>query len=105
MRFLEMKRKFNKEHKDWRERVLQRDNHTCVIPGCEKIKFLNAHHLIPNTFHDYEFTLDNGMTLCSHHHTLGKFSAHKNPIWFYEFLLHHHPVTLGICIDRLRSLQ
>lgn len=32
------------------------------------------------------FELLNGVTLCPTHHKFGKYSAHKNSIWFAKFL-------------------
>jgi len=77
----------------WSRRIRERDG-CCQI--CRKSdKMLNAHHLIPRQFIEWRHEMDNGITLCVHCHQFGKFSAHKNPLWFanwmrinkkYEFL-------------------
>ena len=94
-----MKRKFNKEHKAWRAQVLERDGNHCVM--CPKDTYLNAHHLIPNTIRAYEFHVDNGITLCATHHTLGTYSAHKNPLWFSQWLKENRPELYHLAIMRL----
>ena len=95
-----MKRKFNKEHKDWRKKVLERDNHKCVVCGTGP-KYLNVHHLIPSEFKDFEFDVDNGITLCPSHHTLGKFSAHKNPLLFSCWLSNNFSELFDLASRRL----
>ncbi len=78
-----------KLHAEWRAKVLERDGYRCVACKPEawnEGQRLNAHHLIPKEFKEYRWDVDNGMTLCVHHHTLGKFSAHKNPVWFTLWL-------------------
>jgi hypothetical protein len=96
-----VKRNFkSKKHKEWRKLALKRDG-GCVICSEKILKYCNVHHLVPSMFHKYEFELDNAICLCPNHHTLGKFSAHKNPIWFYEWMLHHRTDQLRIAITRL----
>ena len=96
-----MKRNFtNKEYLEWRKKVLDRDGGLCVDCG-RGPKYNNVHHLIPSFFHQYELLVDNGLTLCPLCHTLGKFSAHKNPIWFYGWLKDHKPNLLNIAEARL----
>lgn len=70
----------------WREDVLLRDNFTCSICNKTPPKGLNAHHLIPKNFTKYALDVDNGLTLCPGCHTLSRYSAHKHPIWFTEWL-------------------
>jgi hypothetical protein len=76
--------KKTREDKEWREKVINRDG-KCIICGKSEGR-LNAHHLIPWQFSKYRTKLENGITLCVHHHTLGKFSAHKNPLWFAKWM-------------------
>src|SRR3990167_3454888 len=57
----------------------------CAI--CEAVISLDAHHLLPKeTYPEYKFELMNGICLCKKHHKFGKFSAHKNGMWFAEWL-------------------
>ena len=85
----------------WKAAIRKRDVH-CVICGKGlalgegfKAPRLNAHHLIPKEFKDYRWDLDNGMLLCVHHHTLGKLSAHKNPLWFVMWMRKYQRAKLG----------
>jgi hypothetical protein len=51
-------------YKDWREQVLERDEHKCIISGREDN--LEAHHVLPKAedYHPEEaFNVDNGITL------------------------------------------
>mgnify|MGYP003149548067 CR=1 FL=1 len=94
--------KRDKRYHDWRNKVLERDDHKCVI--CKtSTKRLNAHHLIPKNFKEYEADVDNGLTLCVSHHTLGRFSAHKHPIWFSIWLEKNRPSLYWIAFQRLEN--
>lgn len=69
---------------DWSKKVRDRDQ-KCVV--CGRTDHLNAHHILPKeNYKEFMFELINGVTLCPIHHKFGKYSAHKNPIWFSEFL-------------------
>jgi len=62
----------------------------CAI--CGKSEYLNAHHLLPKERYQ-EFRLEpiNGICLCPVHHKYGKYSAHRNMIWFACWLRKHRP--------------
>ena len=94
----------SKDYLQWRANVLNRDDNQCVICGHDK-KFLNAHHLIPKNFDEFALLIDNGISLCPGCHTLGKFSAHKNPIWFVEWMKINRPMALQRSIERLEALK
>ena len=68
----------------WSRRVRERDK--CYQICGAKEKRLNAHHLVPRQFLEFRHELDNGIALCVHCHNFGKFSAHKNPLWFANWL-------------------
>lgn len=57
------------EYKAWRVAVYKRDKFTCQWPNCTMKNKLNAHH-IKNwaEFPGLRFEVDNGITLCKHHH-------------------------------------
>ena len=94
-----------KLHKLWRAGVLLKDNGYCQICGPDKYnKVLNAHHLIPKEFKEYRWDVDNGMILCVNHHTLGRFSAHKNPFWFVHWLGAHKPKIHLEVVRRINGL-
>ena len=112
-----MSKENRKLHEEWRKKVYARDK-WCQICGpvaygtvpttgvvlYQKQKRLNAHHLIPKEFKEYRWDVDNGMTLCVHHHTLGRFSAHKNPVWFNQWLRNCRPEILKLALLRLAKL-
>lgn len=55
---------------------------------CWGTKFLNAHHIFTRNNYSTRYDLDNGICLCSKHHTLSStFSAHKTPMEFTEWIL------------------
>ena len=100
-----MKRKFkSKEHREWREKVLTRDDFTCQVCKKQSNKGLNAHHIIPSNFKEYEWDPDNGLILCAGCHTLGMYSAHKNPLWFYNWMKSNKPHLHNLAEARLRRL-
>lgn len=58
----------------------------CEVPWCTKWN-LNSHHVFTRTNYTTRFDLDNGICLCSRHHTLNpRFSAHKTPTEFTEWI-------------------
>ena len=87
------------EDKKWSQKVRERDK---VCQVCfNSNKKLNAHHIIPKNFQEYRHSLDNGITLCVHCHNFGKFSAHKNPLWFSNWLKLNKPNLYTIATVRL----
>ncbi len=57
------------EYKEWRDKVLKKDGHRCIV--CGTTKKSEAHHIYP--FSDYEdkrFDVNNGCTLCYWHHSM-----------------------------------
>jgi len=75
-----------KKDKEWAEAVKERDGHRCQY--CGKTTFLNSHHIFSRSNFLTRWDLDNGITLCSGCHTLSsKFSAHKTPIEFIDWLI------------------
>jgi hypothetical protein len=70
----------------WSEKVKERDGYSCVY--CGKKTYLNSHHIYSRTNFSTRWDINNGITLCSGHHTLqSDFSAHKTPTEFVEFLI------------------
>ena len=93
-----------KEWKDTRERVLKRDK-GCIV--CNKQGLLHAHHLIPmgfKIFDIYRADITNIVMLCPMHHTFGKWSAHKNPFWFRQWMMDNRKGTLELAEDRINDL-
>jgi hypothetical protein len=50
--------------------------------------WVNSHHLFTRNNYATRFDLDNGVCLCKWHHTMSsKFSAHKTPMIFDEWII------------------
>lgn len=55
---------------------------------CWDTKYLNSHHIFTRNNYSTRYDLDNGICLCSKHHTLNSsFSAHKTPMEFSEWIM------------------
>lgn len=64
----------------WREAVIERAGHRCEYPECTiNVTQLQAHHFYTKRIVSMRYNLDNGLCLCSHHHTMGAFAAHRDP--------------------------
>ena len=53
---------------------------------CGSTEHLNSHHIFSRSNLSVRWDLDNGVCLCVGHHTFGRWSAHKAPIWFIEWI-------------------
>jgi hypothetical protein len=74
-----------KKLSEWSLSVRARDGKKCVV--CNREDFLNAHHILPKeNYKEFMYDIMNGITLCPSHHKFSKYSAHKNQVWFAEFL-------------------
>lgn len=74
-----------KKDKKWADDIKERDGFKCV--KCKKDTYLNAHHIFSRSNYSTRWDLDNGITLCSGCHVFSsKFSAHKTPVEFIEWL-------------------
>jgi len=68
--------------------VIKRDG-CCRFPGCERRRFVDAHHIRHWTPHEGPTQLDNLLTLCRHHHRLvheGGWSIRGKPDEAMEFI-------------------
>ena len=72
--------------KEWAELV--KAGNSCEYCGKSgDVCRLNAHHFYSRSNHAVRWDLDNGFCLCSYHHCLGQWSAHKNPAEFVEWAI------------------
>lgn len=71
--------------KKWALDIKERDGFKCL--HCGKEEYLNSHHIYSRSNYAVRWDMDNGITLCSGCHTMSsKFSAHKTPLEFIEFV-------------------
>lgn len=58
----------NKNRKQFREQVFERDNHTCTVPWCDEPAD-DAHHIIERScWEDGGYIPRNGVSVCNKHH-------------------------------------
>ncbi|NMD00601.1 MAG: hypothetical protein GYA62_12905 [Bacteroidales bacterium] len=80
------KKQIKKLDELWSFAVKERDGFKCKFPNCKTDKYLNAHHIVKRQFKSLRWDLDNGITLCSGHHTFKNNSAHVDEINFLKIL-------------------
>lgn len=71
----------------WATIIKQRAGNICEYPDCNKM-YLNSHHIFGKRNMATRFDLENGICLCSGHHTLNTFSAHQSPA-FEDWIKKH----------------
>ena len=99
------KKKQNKPSKkklliEWSKQVRNRDCNKCVI--CGKTEHIQAHHILQKKrFPEYQFCLENGISLCPTHHNFGHFSAHMNAVFFSEWLRLNRPEQFRWVLEKM----
>lgn len=73
-----------KFHEWWREEVYKNAKYKCEV--CGKKETLNPHHIITKRNLSTRFYIPNGCCLCSGCHVLNNKSAHKDGLWFSDFI-------------------
>lgn len=68
----------------WDQLVRVRARDMCEV--CGKRRGLNCHHIIGRQNRRLRYDVRNGCLLCAKHHVLGTESAHKDPVWFYDWM-------------------
>lgn len=90
----------------------------CVtLPDKDKVNYsqIHPHHVICRGHKVTRWDLKNQVWLCATHHTLGKYSAHLNAIWFSDWLKKNKPeiykylqgkqyVTVNYTLDELLKI-
>jgi predicted restriction endonuclease len=71
----------------WAEQVKERAEHRCEYPDC-KVNYsqVHAHHIFSRRHASLRYDIKNGISLCPSHHTLGLFSAHKDPAFIMRLI-------------------
>lgn len=80
----QLKKDNARKDREWRKELIKQEGAKCTI--CGDTNRPNAHHIIPKTFKETRHDVQNGVMLCPKHHKYGKFSAHKNALWFINLL-------------------
>lgn len=74
----------------WVDKVAEMNNHRCVICG-DTVK-PNSHHIVGReTCGALRFDWRNGISLCARHHKFATESAHRNGVWFANWLRVNRP--------------
>ena len=74
----------------------------CAV--CEAVKGLDAHHILDKRYwKEYKFEYMNGIALCKRCHKFGKFSAHRNGLWFSEWLKANRPITFKWVMEAMNG--
>lgn len=69
----------------WSKTVKLKAGNKCEF--CGKTNRLNSHHIYSRSKRSTRWDIDNGVCLCSGHHSLqSNFSAHKTPLDFMEWI-------------------
>lgn len=82
-----------------REVCLKRANYKCELSGKGNVT-LHAHHVISRSNYRVRWNPDNLVALTAGNHTLGLFSAHKNPIEFLDIMTQKRGHTWLIKLQR-----
>jgi len=110
------KRKTSKAYQKWRARVdhknalhqwsidvRKRDGDKCII--CGATDRLNSHHVLDKLFYkSISLELNNGVCLCPAHHKYSIKSAHKNALWWVEWLRVNRPEQYAWCLNQMLIL-
>ena len=66
--------------KFWAQAVIEKAGYKCEYPDCNiNYHQLHPHHLFSRRHVSLRYDVDNGISLCPVHHTMGSFSAHNDP--------------------------
>ncbi len=87
------KRERNRQDKEWKLLVRNRDENKCVI--CGRSDILHIHHLVAREIKELRHDIDNGITLCPNHHKFSlQISPHRNPFIFFNWMNEHRKEQL-----------
>lgn len=107
-----MKRKKKSEAKKALERrwfsvrqlALERDGGKCVV--CGNTNRINVHHILEKKYYqEHKYDLENLICLCPLHHAYGRLSAHKNGIWFAEWLRQNRMEQFNLAVERINEYE
>ena len=71
----------------WAQAVKERAGYKCEVADCNvRATQLHAHHVFHRSHANLRYEIDNGLCLCAQHHSLGSFSAHKDPTFIERII-------------------
>ncbi len=72
-------------HVLWREIIFERARYRCEYPGCTvNAKYMNPHHVLSKRHLVTKYDPDNGLCLCTRHHTGGDEAVHAGAVDFWD---------------------
>ena len=89
--------------KAWGKVIRLHAGNRCEVCGEEN--YLNSHHIVSRSNRRLRWELYNGVCLCSGCHTFRNNSAHKNPIWFRNWLKEYRGVDLKLVELTMNEIQ
>ena len=90
--------------RDWSKKVRDRDGFKCQV--CGRTDITHAHHILcKERYPEFKLEIDNGITLCPYHHKFGKLSAHRNQLWFSEWLKENFNDLWKLAMQRLKGSE
>jgi hypothetical protein len=89
-------------YKAWAQVVHSNYGEKCAVTG--ETGILDAHHIIPRQVcSGMRFDPENGILLSKSAHKFGKFSAHKNGVWFADWLQKNEPRKHAYCLSNVNK--
>jgi len=80
-------RRNDSAYREWRKNVYQRDSYLCKINNQDCSGRLEAHHILEwKEYPELRYNINNGITLCKHHHPRIKIDV-KNMVEIYKRLI------------------
>jgi 5-methylcytosine-specific restriction endonuclease McrA len=80
-----LRREEKSRDSDWRNAVREKYGFKCTVCGSEKE--IQLHHVVSRTNQAVRWYVPNGVPLCANHHVNYFNSAHRNTLWFIDFIV------------------
>jgi len=75
----------------WSRLIQKMYTNGCAVRGCKR-GHVNSHHILSKKMYPwFKYDINNGIPLCSGCHKFSRRSAHRNSIWFADWLKKTHP--------------
>ena len=80
-----------------------RGGNKCAVCGSKL--HTQAHHILSRQILPTRWLPGNGIPLCPLHHFYGALSAHKNPVWFMQWMAEHRPGQLRYIMELEKQVE